>query len=414
MTQSMQAIVKEKASLRVAFVSHVGSLGGGAESSLCDVVTALARQSSWEPLVVVPSLGELEGTLSDAGVPTAYAGYSWWCSHREVLARRGPAGISKDAALATWNQCRGGRSIAHALRDFRPQIIVSNTCVSAAGALAAATMRVPHLWFAREYGRADFGFSFFLGYWSSMRLLGSMSAAVIAVSNALGKSLERYVVARKITVMHNACMTPLGTPVAARSRNEPLKLVLVGRGVRAKGLADAIRAVAIVRRRGIDARLRIVGPVADADKEPCRALSLASGVADAVTFTGWVDDLLAELDDAHVGLMCSQSEAFGRVTVEYLRRGRPVIGSRSGGTPELIEEDVTGVLYDPGDCEALANHIESFARSNGLLTSLSCAALERNAHRFVLDHYVHDLCGVLDEVQSSRPYEVRRRRINAK
>jgi len=110
----MRAMVKESTGLRVAFVSHVGSLGGGAESSLTDVVTALARQSSWEPLVVVPKPGNLEDTLAAAGVPTARAGYSWWCSWRE-LPRRGAARITKDAGCAAWNQWRGSRSIANAL-----------------------------------------------------------------------------------------------------------------------------------------------------------------------------------------------------------------------------------------------------------------------------------------------------------
>jgi glycosyltransferase involved in cell wall biosynthesis len=88
-------------------------------------------------------------------------------------------------------------------------------------------------------------------------------------------------------------------------------VILVGRGVPGKGLEDAIRALAIVRRRGVDARLRIVGPVADEDKDGCTALSVTCGVTDAVTLTGWVDDLLAEIDRAHVALMCSRSEAFG-------------------------------------------------------------------------------------------------------
>jgi glycosyltransferase involved in cell wall biosynthesis len=101
-----------------------------------------------------------------------------------------------------------------------------------------------------------------------------------------------------------------------------------------------------------------------------------------------VEDVVAEIDRAHVGLMCSRSEAFGRVTVEYLRRGRPVIGTRSGGTPELTEDGVTGLLYDPGDIEALADHIERVAASNAMLVKLSLAALESNADRFVISDYV--------------------------
>jgi glycosyltransferase involved in cell wall biosynthesis len=65
-----------------------------------------------------------------------------------------------------------------------------------------------------------------------------------------------------------------------------------------------------------------------------------------------------------------------------------VIGTRSGGTPEIVEDGVTGLLYDPGDIQALAEQIEHIASSNAILVKLSHAALERSADHFVLSDYV--------------------------
>jgi glycosyltransferase involved in cell wall biosynthesis len=101
--------------------------------------------------------------------------------------------------------------------------------------------------------------------------------------------------------------------------------------------------------------------------------------------------------------MCSRSEAFGRVTVEYLRRGRPVIGTRSGGTPELVDDGRTGLLYSPGDTRALANRIELLASSNVILKELSRNALERNASRFLLSDYLHGFCRVLERTRNHKP-----------
>ena len=100
--------------------------------------------------------------------------------------------------------------------------------------------------------------------------------------------------------------------------------------------------------------------------------------------------------------MCSRSEAFGRVTVEYLRRGRPVIGTRSGGTPELVEDGVTGFLYEPGDCTALAHRIELLASSNAMLTEFSKAALERNVDRFLISDYLLQFCRLLRSARGAR------------
>jgi glycosyltransferase involved in cell wall biosynthesis len=66
------------------------------------------------------------------------------------------------------------------------------------------------------------------------------------------------------------------------------------------------------------------------------------------------------------------------VTVEALKRGRPVIGTNTGGTAELIDHGVNGSLYPPGDIEALAASIERFARDPALLVACSDAALASN------------------------------------
>ena len=56
--------------------------------------------------------------------------------------------------------------------------------------------------------------------------------------------------------------------------------------------------------------------------------------------------------------MCSQSEAFGRVTVEAMMSGCLVIGANAGGTMELISDNVTGLLYTSGDYSDLAEKIK--------------------------------------------------------
>ncbi len=61
---------------------------------------------------------------------------------------------------------------------------------------------------------------------------------------------------------------------------------------------------------------------------------------------------------SHVALMCSHSEAFGRVTVEAIKFGLPVIGANSDGTRELIREGWNGLLYPRGQLAELADRID--------------------------------------------------------
>jgi glycosyltransferase involved in cell wall biosynthesis len=92
-----------------------------------------------------------------------------------------------------------------------------------------------------------------------------------------------------------------------------------------------------------------------------RRVAAQAGVADRVRLTGGRPDPVGAFDAADLVLMCSREEAFGRVTVEAMKRGRCVVAAASGGGLELIEDGVTGALYRPGDAADLG------ARCAGLL-----------------------------------------------
>jgi len=369
--------------VRVAFVAHFGRTGG-ADLLLQELVIALTEAGLCECLVVVPSDHELAANLRDAGVRVTVARYRWWCSYKQEDERPTASLATRRAARAARMLWPSATAVTRALEGFSPEVVASNTCTIPAGALAAARMRVPHVWLAQEFGRADYGIAFHFGYSPSMRLLGASSKSVIAISHALGRALAQYVAPRKIHVLHAASTMPLGSPLEPRAPGEPLRLISLNSGLRTKGFEEAIRAVGIARSRGVDVELRLVG---SHDEAACSRLAAAAGATGAVTIVGRVEDVIAEIDRAHVGLMCSRCEAFGRVTVEYLRRGRPVIGTRSGGTPEIVDDGVTGLLYDPGDIHELADQIGYIASANAILVRFSHAALEQSADRFVLSDY---------------------------
>ena len=70
----------------------------------------------------------------------------------------------------------------------------------------------------------------------------------------------------------------------------------------------------------------------------------ANGLKEA-ELMGFVEDVPVLLKQCDVGVICSEYEGFGLVTVEYMLNAMPVIGYRSGATPEIIEEHATGFLY---------------------------------------------------------------------
>ena len=146
---------------------------------------------------------------------------------------------------------------------------------------------------------------------------------------------------------------PLGTP-PERHPGEPMRVVLVGRFAESKGQRLAVEAVAIARKAGVDIELTLVG---GGNQKPFRELARRLGVEDLVTIHGPTRDVGSYWSAAHVGLICSECEAFGLVTVEAMRAGLPVCGTKAGGTPEIIDSGVNGLLSPAGDANALAANL---------------------------------------------------------
>lgn len=124
-------------------------------------------------------------------------------------------------------------------------------------------------------------------------------------------------------------------------------LTLPGRGTRLKGHADAIRLVAGLRARGVDARLLLLGvvePGREAYLHELQALANTHGVADVVVFSPPRQDVrdIYAISDLVLQLS-AKPEAFGRTVIEALSLCRPVLGYAHGGVGELLAE-----LYPAG------------------------------------------------------------------
>lgn len=88
-----------------------------------------------------------------------------------------------------------------------------------------------------------------------------------------------------------------------------------------------------------------------------QALASELGIAGRVLFAGHQDDVYPWFDSLDVAVTASVGEPFGLVTVEAMALGKPVVGVRSGGTAQIIEEGTSGLLVPPGDAASMATAI---------------------------------------------------------
>jgi glycosyltransferase involved in cell wall biosynthesis len=154
--------------------------------------------------------------------------------------------------------------------------------------------------------------------------------------------------------------------------------VLIGIGTMAalyKGQDNLLRAFAVLRRRGSNARLRLAGGGRHADE--FRQLAVTLGVADRVEFLGNLAGSIAArpaLDAADVFVLGSRAEGMSRALLEAMARGLPCVATAVGGTPEVLPKDV---LARPNDPEAFADAVERLLASRERLQRASAMNLAR-------------------------------------
>jgi L-malate glycosyltransferase len=180
---------------------------------------------------------------------------------------------------------------------------------------------------------------------------------VVANSHAAADrlTLER-VPANKIAVVPNGIDVQQYQP---RSARDVLRKVVVVSNLRPqKGHDVLVDAMPIVLRRFPDARVEVIG--SGSELEPLQVRAGAHGVSHAIAFRGHREDVSACLCANDIFVLPSRSEAFPNAVLEAMASGMPIVASRVGGIPELIEDGHTGFLVPAGDPLALADRLCRF------------------------------------------------------
>jgi glycosyltransferase involved in cell wall biosynthesis len=184
---------------------------------------------------------------------------------------------------------------------------------------------------------------------------------VVAVCESLGQLALRTWPDLRYAVVPNGVDLALFHPAdpAATRPSQRIRCLAVARLIERKGLGDLIRALALLEPGRFE--LEIVG--GGADQQVLQDLAAHLGVAEEVRFSGPLSrtEVAERYRAADLFTLPSSAEAFGNVFAEALASGLPIIGSATGGIPDLVEHGSNGLLVSPGDVQALAGAIRFLA-----------------------------------------------------
>lgn len=359
---------------------------GGAERSLLTLMVRLDSER-YRPYLVTTERGMLSEQAHKLGIPVILRSFPW-------LSRRRP-----------WKYASSIRSLVGAMRDQRIGLVHTN-CDRSLGHVnwACRWAGVPYVSHVRDCVRG----------WFMPQHLAALNRArrVIANSEALARvCVENGVTADLIEVIYSPvdvarfreARTDAGRALRAASTidQDAFVIGLVGQVQDIKGHEELVQAAPTVLAQVPSAHFVIVGSAfTDTSKSFLIHLQRSIhglGLSGRFHFLGFRDDIPAVMRALDLLVAPSRSEAFGRVVVEGLAAGLPVIGAKVGGIPEIIEDGKNGVLVPPGNVDALAEAIVRIAENSSLRDALAQRGPEV-AQMFSVGHHVARVQALYDSI----------------
>lgn len=370
----------------------------GSDKVLMYLVSGMAAHGL-NPIVLLPEEGPLLTELQERGVETLIVPVAKL--DRKTLS---PKGILR----LPWRLYKSIIGINRAVVGRQIDLVYSNTLAVLGAAVWALLMRKPHVWHVHEIllspTMARKGFP---------RMVRLLADKVISNSTMTSNWLltEQPRLKPKTVVIWNgqgprpAPNTRAAAQVRAQFCIAPddFVITLVGRISRLKGQTLFIEAADKLRQRGHkNVHFLIVGSTVAGQEslvEELRYKIAQSNVATHVHILAFTRDVWSVWDASDIAVVPStEPESFGMVAIEAMASGKPVVVAAHGGVLDIVEHDVSGLLFEPNNAAQFADAMDKLIVSADLRDQLGFAGKKRQAELFSLQRQVDSTSKLLHSI----------------
>lgn len=278
------------------------------------------------------------------------------------------------------------------LKGRHIDIVHSNSSINVIGVNLAKLLKAKHVWHVREYFDLDFHVDVLCGLPELNRKLNTADARIaitqgIKVHRSL-KEENTFVIWD--AVRHSSDVTPI-------LPKDKYFLFCSARLTINKGAVFAVECFAKSKLKDKGYRLKMIGKVVDGDTlQKIKDIAIRYKCVDSIDLLGYQTNVRPYFEKATAFMMCSIFEGLGRVTVESMFYGCPVIGRNTGGTAEIVKPGISGYLFDNEDeCIELMRKVISEDS-----TALAESAQRYAVANFSTEHYGPEVMKVYWKVMS--------------
>ena len=357
-----------------------GGFAGGATQVAIKLVSAALQTDTVEPLLVLRRKRHTDpariAELRAQGIPVeVVSGMFHW--------------------LTIW-------SLLRVCRRFRPDILVAHGFPEhILGRHAGRLARVPHLVQVEHNSRERYTA---WRRWQARRL-DRHTARIVGCGEGVRRRLLEMGTPpdRTITINNGINLVPFASADAHPFEQRATQILMVSRFARQKDHLTLIRAMALLRERGLRPPLLLAGGGKEGHRRRAERLTTELGLQDQVRFLGLVRDVPQRLMASRIAVLSTHYEGMPLALVEGMAAGCAVVGSAVPGVQEVLRDAVNGRLVAHQDPRSLADALEALLRDPAMAARLAGQARQDALDAYSLERMNRDYEDLFCSLMQRRP-----------
>ena len=376
--------------LNILYIAHERKLGG-ATISLLALIDEMIRRGHEVKVVVPTKKCPLALELKKRNICIIPVFFAWWQMPSDwnvifKLLFKALYILEKVQVYYVWKK----------VRACKVDIIHTNSSVTDFGARLAGKLDVKHVWHVREFGDTDYNLEYIKGKRKTWEYMNDNSDRIVFISHSLQDYFKEYASNKKRQVIYNGISREYLYERNYQDKKTKVTFLIAGNLNRNKRQMLVLQAANELIERGIfDFKVLIAGASSSMKDSQIYEEELKQYIKEKlpenVQMLGKVEDMRQLRTNADVEIVPSNREAFGRVTIEAMFGGMPVIGSDSGANVELIQDEVNGVIFENGNYHDLAEKMLLFINDQSKISEMGKHAYEYAKNNFTAERNASEI-----------------------